>query len=101
METHYATIWESIADEIPDEVALVHGLTRRSWAEYDGRAARLAAAYTAAGLGHDSKVALFLYNGNEYLEAQYGAFKMRGVPVNVNYRYLDEELWYLLDNADA
>jgi fatty-acyl-CoA synthase len=101
METHYATIWESIADEIPDEVALVHGLIRRTWAEYDERAARLAAAYSAAGLGHDSKVGLFLYNGNEYLEAQYAAFKMRGVPVNVNYRYLDEELWYLLDNADA
>src|SRR4029077_12193887 len=32
---------------------------------------------------------------------QYGGFKMRGVPVNVNYRYLDEELWYLLDNSDA
>jgi acyl-CoA synthetase (AMP-forming)/AMP-acid ligase II len=101
METHYATIWESIADAIPDEVALVNGLTRRTWAEYDERAARLAAAYSAAGLGHDSKVGLYLYNGNEYLEAQYGAFKMRGVPVNVNYRYLDEELWYLLDNADA
>jgi 3-oxocholest-4-en-26-oate---CoA ligase len=101
METHYATIWESIADEIPDEVALVHGLTSRTWAEYDARAARLAAAYSAAGLGHDSKVGLYLYNGNEYLEAQYAAFKMRGVPVNVNYRYLDEELWYLLDNADA
>ena len=101
METHYATIWESIADEIPDEVALVHGLSRRTWAEYDERAARLAAAYVEAGLGHDSKIGLFLYNGNEYLEAQYGAFKMRGVPVNVNYRYLDEELWYLLDNADA
>jgi Trk K+ transport system NAD-binding subunit len=42
-----------------------------------------------------------MYNGNEYLEAQYGGFKMRGVPVNVNYRYLDEELWYLLDNSDA
>ena len=49
----------------------------------------------------DSKVGLFLYNSNEYLEAQYAAFKMRGVPVNVNYRYLDEELWYLLDNSDA
>ena len=101
METHYATIWESIADEIPDEVALVHGSTRRTWAEYDERAARLAAAYSAAGLGHDSKVGLYLYNGNEYLEAQFGAFKMRGVPINVNYRYLDDELWYLLDNADA
>ncbi len=101
MELHYATIWESIADTIPESTAVVHGATIRTWAEYDDRAARLAAAYAAAGLGHDSKIGLYMYNGNEYLEAQYGAFKVRGVPVNVNYRYLDDELWYLLDNADA
>ena len=49
----------------------------------------------------DSKVALYLYNGIEYVTAQYAAFKMRGVPVNVNYRYTDNELLYLLDNSDA
>ena len=59
------------------------------------------AALTAAGLGPDSKVGLYLYNSNEYLEAQFGGFKARAVPVNVNYRYLDDELAYLLDNADA
>ncbi len=101
MEMHFATVWESIADAIPDAPAVSHGDTTRTWAEYDDRAARLAAAYTAAGLGPDSKIALYLYNCNEYMEAQYGAFKMRGVAVNVNYRYLDEELWYLLDNSDA
>jgi fatty-acyl-CoA synthase len=101
MELHYATIWESIADAIPKATAVVHGDTVRTWEQYDERAARLAAAYRAAGLGHDSKIGLFMYNGNEYLEAQYGAFKVRGVPVNVNYRYLGDELWYLLDNADA
>ena len=101
MELHYATLWESIADTIPTETAVVHGDTTRTWAQYDDRAARLAAAYTAAGLGPDSKIGLYLYNGIEYLEAQYGGFKVRGVPVNVNYRYLDDELWYLLDNADA
>ena len=101
MELQYATIWESIADTIPTATAVVHGDTVRTWAEYDDRAARLAAAYTAAGLGPDSKVGLYMYNCNEYLEAQYGAFKIRGVPINVNYRYLDDELWYLLDNADA
>jgi fatty-acyl-CoA synthase len=98
---HFASVWESIADVIGDETAVVHGDTRRSWSEYDERAARMAAAYVAAGLGSDSKIGLYMYNGNEYLEAQYGGFKMRGVPVNVNYRYLDEELWYLLDNSDA
>ncbi len=101
MELHYATIWESIADTIPDATAVVHGDTVRTWAQYDERAARLAAAYGAAGLVHDSKIGLYMYNGNEYLEAQYAGFKIRGVPINVNYRYLDDELWYLLDNADA
>jgi 3-oxocholest-4-en-26-oate---CoA ligase len=101
MEMHFATIWESLADAIPDAVAVKHADTARTWAEFDERAARVAAALTAAGLGPDSKIGLYLYNGNEYLEAQYGGFKMRGVPVNVNYRYLDDELWYLLDNSDA
>ena len=101
MEMHFATVWESIADVIGDETAVVHGTTRRTWTEFDDRAARLAAAFVGAGLQPDSKVGLYMYNGNEYLEAQYGTFKMRGVAVNVNYRYLDEELWYLLDNSDA
>jgi len=101
MEMHFATVWESLADELGDQLALIHGDVRRTWTDYDDRAARLAAAYVAAGLGPDSKIGLYLYNGPEYLEAQYGAMKMRGVPVNVNYRYLDEELWYLLDNSDA
>jgi fatty-acyl-CoA synthase len=101
MEMHYATIWESIADAMPAAPALTSGSVTRTWGEFDDRAARVAAALTAAGLGPNSKIGLYLYNGNEYLEAQYGGFKMRGVPVNVNYRYLDDELWYLLDNADA
>jgi fatty-acyl-CoA synthase len=101
MEMHFATVWESIADAIPNEVAVVHGDIRRTWSQHDDRSARVAAALTAAGLGPDSKIGLYLYNGPEYLESQYAAFKMRGVAVNVNYRYLDEELWYLLDNSDA
>ncbi len=101
MEMHFASVWEQIADAIPESTALVHGDTRRTWREYDDRAARLAAVYTAAGLGPNAKIGLYLYNSNEYLECQYAGFKMRGVPVNVNYRYLDDELWYLLDNADA
>ena len=101
MEMHYATIWESIADEIPDEVALVHGRHAARGRSTTSAPPVSPLRTSTAGLGHDSKVGLYLYNGNEYLEAQYGAFKMRGVPVNVNYRYLDEELWYLLDNADA
>ena len=101
MTMNYASLWESITDVVPDAPAVTNGDITRSWAEYDDRAARLANAFVAAGLEPGSKVAQYLYNGNEYLETQYAAFKMRGISINVNYRYLDDELWYLLDNSDA
>lgn len=101
MEMNFATVWESITDVIPDAPAVTHGDITRTWAEYTDRSARIATAITAAGLGPDAKTALYMYNGNEYLEAQYGCMKTRGVPINVNYRYLDDELWYLLDNSDS
>jgi acyl-CoA synthetase (AMP-forming)/AMP-acid ligase II len=101
MEIHYATLWEKYADSLADRDAVIHGTTRRTWAAYEDRAARLAAGFAAAGLGHDSKIGMYLFNGNEYLETQFAGMKLRGVPINVNYRYLDEELLYLLDNSDA
>ncbi len=73
----------------------------RTWSKFDDRAARLAAVLADAGVGPDDKVAFFLYNGPEYLEATFGCFKVRAVPVNVNYRYTESELHYLLDNSDA
>ncbi len=101
MEMNFATVWESITDVIPDAPAVTHGDLTRTWAEYTERAARVAGALDAHGLGHDAKTALYMYNCNEYLEAQFGCMKTRGVPINVNYRYLDDELWYLLDNSDS
>jgi acyl-CoA synthetase (AMP-forming)/AMP-acid ligase II len=97
----YPDVWEAIADAIPDQPAVIQGNRVHNWAEYDERSSRLAGALTSAGLGPGSKVGLFLYNGIEYLEAQFASFKIRATPINVNYRYLDDELWYLLDNADC
>jgi acyl-CoA synthetase (AMP-forming)/AMP-acid ligase II len=101
METHYATIWEAVADTVPEATALVQGEVRRSWAEFDQRAARLAGAFQGAGVEAGAKVGQFLYNSPEFMESYFAALKIRAVPFNVNYRYLDEELLYLLDNADA
>ncbi len=101
MVWNLATIWESVGDALPDREVLVQDDRRRTWREFDDRSARLAAGLTAAGLGPDSKVASYLYNSNEYLEGLFATFKLRGVPVNVNYRYLEDELVYLLDNSDA
>ncbi len=100
-EWQFATLWELAADAAGDEVAIVQGHTRRSYRDFDDRAARLAAALTDAGLRPDSKVALYLYNSPEFLEANFAALKQRMLPVNVNYRYLDDELEYILDNCDA
>ena len=101
MKWCFAEIFETVANLVPDNVALINGETRRTWREYEDRAARIASALVAAGLGPDSKVGLYGYNSNEYLEAQFGVFKARAVPVNVNYRYVEHELLYLLENADA
>src|SRR4051812_5001773 len=101
MEWNLADIWESVADALPDHVVLVQGDRRVTWSQFDERAARLAAAFDAAGLEPGSKVASYCYNSNEYSEGVYATFKMRGIPVNVNYRYLEDELAYLIDNSDA
>ncbi|MEZ5559573.1 MAG: acyl-CoA synthetase [Pseudomonadales bacterium] len=107
MDFHFATAWETIADTCPERTALIStpplsgGVTHRTWREFDDRAARIAGLLSAHGLGPDSKVGLYLHNCNEYLESQYGIFKIRGCPINVNYRYKADELVYLLDNADA
>ena len=101
MDIHFATLWEAYADAIGDVPAVIMGDRRFSWREYDDRAARVAAAMSAAGLGPDDKAGLYLYNSNEYLEAHYASFKQRIVPINVNFRYLGGELEYLLDNADC
>jgi fatty-acyl-CoA synthase len=101
MEMHFATLWESISDAIPESPAVVCGEERRSWREWDERSARLAAAFQSAGLGPNSKIALYLYNSIEYTEAQFAAFKGRHVSININYRYLDDELHYLIENSDS
>ena len=101
MEMHFATLWENIADTIGDRTALIHGDNKVTWSELDDRAARVAGFLTAQGHAVDSKAGIYAYNCNEHIEAEYASFKMRGSPINVNYRYLADELVYLLDNSDA
>lgn len=101
MNNSYASIWETISNIVPDRPALIHGKTTRTWLEFEQRASHLAEAFVKAGLKSDSKIGHYLYNCNEYIEAHFATFKMRASPINVNYRYLEEELIYLLDNSDC
>ncbi len=101
MKLDLASVWERVAQVVPDVDAVVMGSARLSWAEFDDRAARFAGALDAHGVRPGSKVALYLFNSPEYLIAHYGAFKHDCIPINVNYRYLDEELRYLIENSDS
>jgi len=96
-----ATVWEAVATTVPDAPASIHDGVTRTWQQFEDRSARLAAHLDAAGVGAGSNVAVYLYNGPEYLEATFAAFKVRAATVNVNYRYLESELEYLFDNSDA
>jgi len=109
-----AAIHEAIAAVAPDRECLIFRDRRFSWSQTTDRTRRLASLLRAHGLGCQRErstlqnwesgqdhVALYLYNGNEYLEGMLGSFKARCAPFNVNYRYVEEELLYLFDNADA
>jgi acyl-CoA synthetase (AMP-forming)/AMP-acid ligase II len=98
---HYADIWEYAVDRVPEREALVCGERRLTYAEVDDRANRLANALLAAGVEPGDFVALYLPNATEYVETMLAAWKVRAVAVNVNHRYVTEELRYLLDDSGA
>ena len=100
MQYNIADLFECVADAIPNKPALVSGTQRLTFAELDARANRLANALTERGVRAGDHVGLYLYNGAEFLEAMLAAFKIRAVPININYRYVEEELAYLFSNAD-
>jgi 3-oxocholest-4-en-26-oate---CoA ligase len=101
VDVSFGTIWEAIARDQPESVAISEPGRDYTFAEFDDRAARLAAALEAAGVGPGDKVACYLYNGAAYLETVFAAFKIGAVPVNANYRYRQDELTALLADADA
>ncbi len=98
---HWASLWESVASTVPDAEAVVQGEVRVTWRALEDRASRVAAALAAAGVAEGGTVAQYLYNSPEYIETYFAALKIRAVPVNVNYRYLDGELEYLLHDSGA
>ena len=114
MEFNLAQLQEAIAEEIPERTCLVFRDRRLSWRDMNERTRRLGNYLLSRGLGLRTErsglagwesgqdhLALYLYNCSEYIEGMLGAYKARGVPFNVNYRYVEEELVYLLKDARA
>ena len=96
-----ADIWDTVADVQPAAVAIIQGERRTTWSELDRRANGVARWLLGRGVGQQDKVAIYLTNCPEYLEAVYAATKVGLVPVNTNYRYTKRELAYLWDDSDA
>jgi len=85
----------------PDAPAITQGARTLTWSEFEQGADGVGQFLLDLGVAQQDKVAVYLYNSPEYLQATYGAIKVGLVPVNTNYRYGDDELSYLWDNADA
>lgn len=98
---NFADVWEAVAETLPEAPALTQGSRTQTWKDTDRRADNLARWFLGAGVAKQDKVALYLYNCPEYLEATFAIFKVGLVPINTNYRYADNELAYLWENADA
>ncbi|WP_369255340.1 acyl-CoA synthetase [Streptomyces sp. R35] len=107
MEYNLADLFESVVDVVPGREALVYidhpgtGAERRlTYAQLDAAANRVAHHLIDSGIRPGEHLGLHLYNGVEYLQTVLGCLKARIVPVNVNYRYVEEELVYLYRDAD-
>jgi 3-oxocholest-4-en-26-oate---CoA ligase len=105
VEFNLADLFETVVDTVPEAEALVlgaqgRGVRRLSYAELDARANQLAHGLGSMGVGAGDHVGLHLFNGIEYLEGMLALYKLRATAVNVNYRYVADELRYLFADAD-
>ncbi len=91
--------WEAVVDRVADREAVVAGDRRLTYGRLEERANRLANHLAANGIGPGDFVGCYLTNGTEYLETMLAAFKLRAVPVNINFRYVADELRYLFADA--
>ncbi|MES2398491.1 MAG: AMP-binding protein [Pseudomonadota bacterium] len=101
LEWNFADVWEAVAHAAPGHIAQSHAGRHITWRKFDTQANGIAATLLQAGFYRQDKVALYLHNGPQYLQSAFACMKAALVPVNTNYRYQQDELHYLWDNADA
>ena len=100
MQFNIADLFEAVVDAVPDREALYAEGRRLTFRQLDARANRLAHHFASIGIGSGDHVGCHMMNGTEYLETMIALFKIRAVPVNVNFRYVEDELLYLYEDAD-
>jgi len=95
-----ATLFESLVDAIGDRDALVAGSTRHTFASLDARANQVANYLRSRGVQPGQHVGLHMYNSAEFIETLIGVLKIRAVPINVNYRFVADELRHMIVDGD-
>jgi acyl-CoA synthetase (AMP-forming)/AMP-acid ligase II len=96
-----ADVLEAVADAVPDRIAVATIDRDYTYAEIDERSTRLANHLVSLGVGPGDHVAVHSSNRIEWVDAWYGCLKARAVPININYKYLHDELTYLYGNAEV
>lgn len=96
-----ADLLEILAEAGPERPALVAGDERRTYRELNERASRVGHHLAAAGVRPDEHVAILAHNRAEWIEAMLGIFKIRAVPIPVNFRYVAGELHHVLSDSDS
>ena len=100
MEFNLADLFEASVDAYPDREYVVAEGKRRTYAQMEARANQLAHDLAGQGIGPGDHVGIYAYNSVEWVETAWAVFKLRAVWININYRYVKDELRYLLSNAD-
>ena len=100
MEFNLADLFEAAVDAYPEREYLVADGKRRTYAEMEARANQLAHHLAAEGIGPGDHVGIYAYNSVEWVETAWAVFKLRAIWININYRYVKDELRYLMGNAD-
>jgi len=101
VEYNLADLFEACVDAIPDRPALVMDIddVRLTYAELDAQANAVAHYLQSIGIGAGDHVGCHMINGLPYVATMLGCFKIRAVPININYRYVREELTYLYNDS--
>ena len=97
----FSYLLEKNVQTIPDKPAIIYGDKTFTWKEFNDRSNALANAFLDLGIKRMDRVAIGLYNCNQFAEAMFAAFKIAAVPININYRYFEKELHYVIDHSDS